>query len=103
MIAEYTLIPGNGCEYSIAVSRRQNGSLLLCLFSDKTKWSGSCLTMLRDNEYEYHPSYVAEKLKCSIADAACVLAFMRAHYNINVYLETKYNQTTGVWIGEEVQ
>lgn len=100
-VTEEVLVPGNMTQYDLSIARRPDGSILLCLYDDKTRHSGRVMVFGQDEEYA--PRYVAKKMNCTIADAGVLLAHLSREYGINIYLDTRYNPTSGVWIGYVVQ
>jgi hypothetical protein len=100
-VNEQTLVPGNGTQYDFTVVTRLDGTVLVCLYDSPTRHSGRC--MVFDQANEYAPYYVAGKLKCGLGDAGVLLTYLRKKYEIDVYLDARYNPENGVWIGHVIQ
>ena len=102
-VIEETLTPGNMTQYDLTVAIRPDRSLMVCLYDDPTRHTGRVMTFVRDPDKEYAAKYVAEKLQCGLGDVGVLLAYLKNNYEINIYLDNRYNPSTGVWIGHVVQ
>lgn len=100
-VTEEVLVPGNMTQYDISISRRPDGSILFCLYDDKTRHTGRVMAMTLD--LEYAPYYFAEKMQCTIGDAGVLLTHLHKNYGINIHLDNRYNPDNGVWNGHVVQ
>jgi hypothetical protein len=89
------LEPGNATRYNLMIAENDSHVLVSWLYYSDI--AGPSMSFRKGHSYNI--DYVADKMRKSSHDIACIVSYLRNHYDVRVRMPREFDQNNGVYIG----